>query len=111
MAHGRLINIGAFRAQYQNQNQKIDHAWVQDLPCEMLMNDFAGWEPEVLHLLQVNILSSRLWIVLIFSQCVQKATRWAVHTTVPLRTFVFGRVALLGDAVSWHALRHANYPC
>lgn len=43
-------------------------------------------------------------------QCVQKATRWAVHTTVPLRTFVFGRVALLGDAVSWYALRHVNYP-
>lgn len=72
MAHGRLINIGAFRAQYQNQNQKIDHAWVQDLPCEMLMNDFAGWEPEVLHLLQVNILSSCLWLVLMFSSVSKK---------------------------------------
>lgn len=60
MAHGRLINIAAFRAQYQRANTKIDHAWVQELPCETLMDDFVGWEPELLHLLQVALFSSFL---------------------------------------------------
>ena len=54
MANGRLINIAAFRAQYARANQKIDHAWVEDLPCENLMDDFAGWQPELLHLLKVR---------------------------------------------------------
>jgi hypothetical protein len=34
------------------------------------------------------------------AQCIDKASKWAIHTVRPLQSFVGSRVVLIGDAVS-----------
>ncbi|KAI0741323.1 FAD/NAD(P)-binding domain-containing protein [Daedaleopsis nitida] len=86
MAHGKLINVAAFRARYDAEYTTYNGPWVHDAPQSEISADFDQWEPEVRALLQ----------------CADRVNRWAVHTTLPLPSFVAGRVALLGDAA--HAM-------
>ncbi|KAI0820279.1 salicylate hydroxylase [Trametes gibbosa] len=86
IARGTLINFAAMRARYDREGSTFDDAWVQDVAREELLSDFDQWEPEVQALLK----------------CVDSASRWAVHTTLPLPSYTSGRVVLLGDAA--HAM-------
>ncbi|KAH9951129.1 salicylate hydroxylase [Amylocystis lapponica] len=86
IARGTLINFAALRARYDLEDTRYSDTWVEDTPREELLRDFQHWEPEVQALLQ----------------CVAHPSRWAIHTSAPLRTFVSGRVALVGDAA--HAM-------
>lgn len=66
---------------------------------------FAHWEPEVQALIAVSLNLSypilHIYInILVCHQCVEKPMQWAIHTVRPMQSFVSGRVALLGDAVS-----------
>ncbi|KAL6309371.1 FAD/NAD(P)-binding domain-containing protein [Sparassis latifolia] len=86
VARGTLINLAAFRARYELEDTTVDGAWVEDVPRAEFLDDFPQLEPEMRALLQL----------------VERPSRWAVHTTAPLPSFVSGRVALLGDAA--HAM-------
>ncbi|KAI0332657.1 salicylate hydroxylase [Cubamyces sp. BRFM 1775] len=86
IARGKLINFAAMRARYDREYTTFDQPWVQDAPLDELLGDFEQWEPEVQALIK----------------CIEKVNRWAIHTTLPLPSFVSGRVALLGDAA--HAM-------
>ncbi|KAI0732214.1 FAD/NAD(P)-binding domain-containing protein [Fomitopsis betulina] len=79
---GGIINVAAFRARYDLEGTQMEGPWVVDTTKDELTADFDGWEPEVQAVFQ----------------CITKVSRWAVHTTEPLPTFVSGRVALIGDA-------------
>ncbi|KAF7790218.1 hypothetical protein EIP86_001170 [Pleurotus ostreatoroseus] len=52
IAHGRLINVAAFRARYELESTPFDGPWVQDVPRAEMLRDFAGWEEEVRVLLE-----------------------------------------------------------
>ncbi|KZT00558.1 FAD/NAD(P)-binding domain-containing protein [Laetiporus sulphureus 93-53] len=86
VARGKIINFAAFRAQYSRENTTLDAPYIEEVPKEALLHEFRKWEPEVQALFQ----------------CVPKYSRWAIHVTPRLPTFVSGRVALLGDAA--HAM-------
>lgn len=58
--------------------------WVTPADPSVFTGTFANWEPDVQTLLE----------------CVEKPLAWVVPTVGPLRSFVSGRVVLLGDAVS-----------
>ena len=55
IAHGRLINVAAFRARYELESTPFDGPWVQDAPRAEMLRDFAGWEEEVRVLLEVRL--------------------------------------------------------
>lgn len=84
--HGTLINVVAFVIRHDLENTSFNGPWVSVSEREEMVSPFAHWEPEVEALLS----------------CVDKPTRWAVHTVGPLRDFISGRVALIGDAA--HAM-------
>ncbi|KIP07412.1 hypothetical protein PHLGIDRAFT_47961, partial [Phlebiopsis gigantea 11061_1 CR5-6] len=86
IARGALVSVAACTASYEREGTSFDAPWVQDVPRDTLRADLALWEPEVQALFD----------------CVQSTSRWAVHTTPPLRSFVSGRAVLLGDAA--HAM-------
>ncbi|KAL7280677.1 hypothetical protein ACG7TL_005616 [Trametes sanguinea] len=86
IARGSKINLAAMRAQYDREYTTFDQPWVQDVPVQDLLSEFDQWEPEVQALFK----------------CINKVNRWAIHTTLPLPSFVSGHVALLGDAA--HAM-------
>ncbi|KAI8996447.1 FAD/NAD(P)-binding domain-containing protein [Trametes punicea] len=86
IARGKFINLAALRAQYDREYTTFDDSWVQDVSLKELQGDFDLWEPEVQALFK----------------CLDRVNRWAIHTTLPLPSFVHGRVALLGDAA--HAM-------
>lgn len=72
---------------------------------EEIQAQFAGWETELLQLLEV---SQQVGVrapepAVIFSpgfQCLETTTRWPINMLVPLPTSSCGRVAIMGDAAS-----------
>ncbi|PCH44584.1 salicylate hydroxylase [Wolfiporia cocos MD-104 SS10] len=86
IARGTIINFAAMRARYDLENTILDGPWIDDAPREELLQDFSRWEPEVQALFQ----------------SVPRYSRWAIHTTQRLPSFVSGRIALIGDAA--HAM-------
>ncbi|KAH9926901.1 uncharacterized protein B0H18DRAFT_1084856 [Fomitopsis serialis] len=82
LLHGKIINVAAFRTRYDSEGAPMKEPWVVDTTKDELAADFAGWEPEVQAMFQ----------------CTSKLSRWAIHTTERLPTFVSGRVALVGDS-------------
>ncbi|RDX50877.1 FAD/NAD(P)-binding domain-containing protein [Lentinus brumalis] len=83
---GAMINLAAFRARYDLEYTTFKGPWMQDVPPSEVLHDFDNWEPEVRMLLQ----------------SAERVNRWAIHTTLPLPSFVSGKVALLGDSA--HAM-------
>lgn len=84
------------------EGTRYDGDWVANCTREELLGCHNNWEPEVLDMLKVRDRSSRYSGsgILILQQCIEQPTRWAIHHLIPLPTYVSGRVALLGDAVS-----------
>ncbi|KAJ8496542.1 hypothetical protein ONZ45_g12408 [Pleurotus djamor] len=86
ISSGRLINVGAFHAKEELAGTQFPGAWVESVETEELLQVHAHWEPELQAILK----------------CVRNPSRWAVHASKPLPTWVAGNVALLGDAA--HAM-------
>ncbi|TFK32298.1 salicylate 1-monooxygenase [Crucibulum laeve] len=86
VANGTLVNIAAFRAQLHLANTKFEGPWVTPADPEELLSVFEKWEPH-----------ARNWL-----RCLERPTRWAVHTVKPLKSFVTQGVVLIGDAA--HAM-------
>ncbi|EKM50052.1 uncharacterized protein PHACADRAFT_264550 [Phanerochaete carnosa HHB-10118-sp] len=84
IARGTLVNAAAFTVRWDLENTYLDAPWVVDAPRSEFSQEFADWEPEVQALFD----------------CVKSTSRWAVHTVIPLRSFVHRRVILIGDAAS-----------
>ena len=105
ISQGKLVNFVAFTCRHDLEYTKFNGPWVSVAEKSQFAGYFSNWEPEVQAMLDVGIFSSSFRPFrtrnLILIQCVEKPLQWAVHTVRPLRSFVSGRVALLGDAVSW----------
>jgi salicylate hydroxylase len=86
ISRGKMVNLVAFKTQYDLENSKFNGAWVSFSDKSELVKFFRGWESEVQALVD----------------CVDKPMRWAIHTVKPLDYFVNENVALLGDAA--HAI-------
>nr|GAT45211.1 predicted protein [Mycena chlorophos] len=83
---GKMINFAAFTFRHDLEGTQFPGPWVGPGERSKFAHVFADWEDDV----QVLI------------NCVDKTLAWAVHTVRPLRSFVSGRVALIGDAA--HAM-------
>lgn len=85
------INVAAFATRYDvpigSQALPEGTRWVEDVSRAELEKEYDGWGPDVAALLR----------------CMpEKASRWAIHVVhPPLAGYARGRVALIGDAVSY----------
>ncbi|TFK66167.1 FAD/NAD(P)-binding domain-containing protein [Pluteus cervinus] len=86
ISSGRLINVGAFHADEKLAGTQFTGPWVTNVDKEELLKVHDHWEAELKAILQ----------------CVESPSRWAIHTVKPLKSWVYGNVALLGDAA--HAM-------
>ncbi|KAF5379638.1 hypothetical protein D9757_009181 [Collybiopsis confluens] len=81
---GKLVNFVAFISRHHLENTKFNGPWMSTVEPSAFASFFAHWEPDVQALIA----------------CVEKPMQWAIHTIRPMQSFISGRVALLGDAVS-----------
>jgi salicylate hydroxylase len=102
ISKGSMINVAAFVCRHDLEGTAYGGPWVTEADGAEVMAVFEGWETDVRLLIGVSIIivPRVLQIELRVHQCIDKATKWAVHTVRPLPSFVSGNVALIGDAVS-----------
>jgi len=86
VSSGRLINVSAFHAKEELAGTCFPGPWETNVETTELLAAHAHWEPEVQAILR----------------CVDKPSRWAIHASKPLPSWVSRNVALLGDAA--HAM-------
>ena len=58
ISRGTLVNFAAFTARYDLENTHLDAPWVQEVPREQFVQDFADWEPEIQAILSVRTTNS-----------------------------------------------------
>ena len=67
--------------------------WVTSSTETNVMQEFDGWADDVIGLLR----------------CMQTSSKWSIHVVYPpLESYVKGRVALIGDAVSAYTMKSMN---
>ncbi len=73
---------------------------------EEIVKYFKGWESDVQEVLKVidTSISPRMCHAYQCQQYVDGGILWAIHVTGKLPTYIDGRVALVGDAVSPQAV-------
>lgn len=101
ISRGSVVNVVAFASRPELDSTSYDQEWVVNCTKEELLECYDGWEPEVMDIIKVRAKLSAADIhALTHEQCIEQPTRWAIHHLKPLPTYVSGRIALLGDAVS-----------
>ncbi|KAN0064607.1 hypothetical protein ACQY0O_002236 [Thecaphora frezii] len=84
---GSIVNIVAFTTDRspwpQRPNLLPGEPWTKETSQEDLLNDFAGWDENILNMLK----------------CIERPTKWALHQLIPpLGSYTNGRVIVGGDA-------------
>ncbi|OCB85076.1 FAD/NAD-binding domain-containing protein [Sanghuangporus baumii] len=88
ISQGRLVNIVPFVTAADAEGKPYDGPTVVDVSKQKLIDEYRGWEPELLQLLE----------------SADNVTKWAVSHVRDLPTYVDGLVTILGDAA------HATTP-
>jgi len=86
VSKGKLINVVIFLHNRDTFGSPFKGRWVTDVPEEEVVHLFEGWD------IRAEALA----------KCIEKPSRWALHSLRPLPHYVDGAVALLGDAA--HAM-------
>lgn len=107
ISQDQLVNIVAFVSDMTKEGTIYEGATVVDADQEEFLSQYNGWEREVITIIEVWNFTS-LKYALIVNQCIEKPSRWATQTLNPLKIYASGRVALMGDAVSFS---HPNTQC
>ncbi|KAJ7611592.1 FAD/NAD-P-binding domain-containing protein [Roridomyces roridus] len=81
---GKIINIVAFSTDNSVPvgSVAVPGPWVQPVPQQELLDEYAGWGPDV------RIMLNHM----------KTPSKWFIHALKPLDTFIRGRIALVGDA-------------
>ncbi|KAJ7168296.1 hypothetical protein C8R43DRAFT_1121462 [Mycena crocata] len=82
------INIVAFATDNSVPvgSREVTGPWVQSVPQQELLDEFEGWGHDVTAMLNH----------------LKNPSKWFIHTLSPLKTFIRGKIALVGDAA--HAM-------
>ncbi|KAH8111745.1 FAD/NAD-binding domain-containing protein [Phellopilus nigrolimitatus] len=86
ISHGRFVNVAAFCTMPEKEGTNFEGKMVEDASQAVLLEQFDGWEEDVMQLLQ----------------CMGTTSRWVVNTIPELPTSTHGGVVLIGDAA--HAM-------
>ncbi|KAF8553831.1 FAD/NAD(P)-binding domain-containing protein [Imleria badia] len=86
ISQGRLLNVVIFHHNCDAFGTPFEGRWVMDVSEKEIMDQFEGWE----------VPSEAL------AKCVERPSRWALHSLRPLPHYTDGKVVLLGDAA--HAM-------
>lgn len=86
ISSGKKINVAAFHAKDELFGTKFDGPWVTNVEKDDLIAAHGHWEPELRAILENT----------------DKPSRWAIHMSKPLKSWISGNVVLLGDAA--HAM-------
>ncbi|KAF9070947.1 hypothetical protein BDP27DRAFT_560479 [Rhodocollybia butyracea] len=79
---GKFVNFVTFVSRHHLENTQFNGPWMSVVDPSTFASFFAHWEPEVQALFA----------------CVERPMQWAIHTVRPMRSFMSGRVAIIGDA-------------
>ncbi|KAF8438465.1 hypothetical protein L210DRAFT_3543956 [Boletus edulis BED1] len=82
VSEGKLINVVIFHHNRGTFGSPFEGSWVTDVPKEEVLHLFEGWD------IRAEA----------FVKCVERPSRWPLHSLRPLPHYVDGAVALLGDA-------------
>lgn len=96
-----MINCGALVSYPEQNNTLHDEPWVSPVSQEQLKAEYATWSKYVRVMTDVGRFS--LFALFCLNSRVQllpTPSRWVINSVVNLPTYVSGRVALIGDAVS-----------
>ncbi|KAH8119851.1 hypothetical protein DFH11DRAFT_11993 [Phellopilus nigrolimitatus] len=85
ISQGRLVNLVAFVTVPGGDGKDLDGPAVVDVSKQEMLECYKGWEPEVQQLLD----------------CVDNPSRWTISHIRDLPSYADGRVALLGNSVSY----------
>ncbi|KAB8211532.1 hypothetical protein BDV34DRAFT_219488 [Aspergillus parasiticus] len=83
---GDFVQMTAYDNVEVATDGKFCDDWVKQTPVDEVSQQYSGWDPELLSLLNAS----------------SDASRWAIHTVRPLSRYAVGHVALVGDAA--HAM-------
>ncbi|KAJ7118762.1 salicylate hydroxylase [Mycena epipterygia] len=85
---GEIINIVAFATNNSVPvgSVEVPGPWVESVPQQELLDEFKGWGPDVMILLNH----------------MKNPSKWSIHALTPLETFIRDKIALVGDAA--HAM-------
>ncbi|KAK7056367.1 hypothetical protein VNI00_002921 [Paramarasmius palmivorus] len=86
---GDIVNLVCFYTEQEGYGKRFEGPWVADVPVEEVVQRYKGWEPDLVHLVEVKVL-------------INKPSRWAIHVVDNAPHSVSGKVALVGDAA--HAM-------
>ncbi|KAF8438426.1 hypothetical protein L210DRAFT_3481584 [Boletus edulis BED1] len=86
ISQGQLINVVIFVHNHDAFGAPFEGHWVTDVSEDEVSHLFEGWDVHAEALVK----------------CIERPSRWALHSLQPLPHYVDGRVALLGDAA--HAM-------
>ncbi|KAK7005713.1 RNA helicase [Favolaschia claudopus] len=83
ISQGNIVNVVAFATESDKENQDYGGEWVTECSKDEMLQCFAGWEPEVMALLER----------------IDSPTKWGIHHLEPkIPFYVSDRVVLVGDA-------------
>lgn len=92
ISNGKLFNVTIFVTDYKLANTSYNDPWVAEVKKDELLTLFSDWEPE-----------AQAWL-----RCVERTTKWAIHTIKPLPFFASDGIVLLGDAAHAMAPHHGS---
>jgi salicylate hydroxylase len=105
ISQGNIINVTGFHTQERLENTAFTGSLVKGINKAEFFGPYSHWEPEVQALLKVRTSDVSRWpftmLKSLISQCVERLSQWAIHTSKPLNSVISGRVVLLGDAASY----------
>ncbi|KAF9239487.1 hypothetical protein BU15DRAFT_61991 [Melanogaster broomeanus] len=86
ISQGQLLNVVILCHDPDAFGTPFEGHWVVDVSEKEIVDQYQYWEPQARALVQ----------------CIERPSRWALHTLRPLPHYVHGKVGLLGDAA--HAM-------
>ena len=107
ISQGRIINVGIGITLPGTEGTIYEGSWTSPATKDDVVQGFTGWEPEVQEIIKVSAdpySPDPPLHELICIQYVDGGLKWAINVVTKLPTFVDGRVALVGDAVTINAI-------
>ena len=107
ISNGRWVNTAGVVAKHEHYGSIYEGPYVVHVKNEELLEAFAGWDDLSQTLIKVwstSFTYTPKLLLNVSGKLMNNPTRWVTNTVDDLPTFVSGRAAVIGDAVSTVAI-------